>query len=279
MSRHLDDVLTSMLAQRRTQGRLRQLTCPPEGMIDFSSNDYLSLSSNPTIHSAYLEHLQRASEEGTFSLGSGGSRLLDGNKPATEALERDVASFHGAPAGLLFNSGFEANIGLFSCVPQHGDIVLYDELIHASVHDGMRLGRAKRMPFRHNSVWCEASHNEKLQSLNETLSQILRGEGGQEFRSGVSRVFIAVESVYSMDGDISPLRDIVECVEKALPNRNGCIIVDEAHSTGWMGKRGRGLVAHLGLEDRIWARVHTFGKAMGCSGGKSQRYDKEIRRT
>ncbi|KAJ6440662.1 aminotransferase [Purpureocillium lavendulum] len=265
MGQHLDDVFASLLARRGTQGRLRRLTLPSPGSVDFSSNSYLSLSSNAVVKAAYLERLSHAWNQGEFSLGSGGSRLLDGNSPAAEALEREIAAFHGAPAGLLFNSGFEANTGLFSCAPQKGDVVLYDELIHASVHDGMKLSRARRVPFRHNCVRGD-TRDAGLRSLDDTLRDLTSREQGAKYRNGTSNVFIAVEGVYSMDGDAAPLKDIVECVEERLPGGNGYIIVDEAHSTGWMGERGEGLVSHLGLENRVWARVHTFGKAMGCAG-------------
>ncbi|PNY23949.1 8-amino-7-oxononanoate synthase, partial [Tolypocladium capitatum] len=263
----LDDVYASLLARRGGRGRLRRLTLPDAGLVDFSSNGYLSLAANPDIRSAYLARLQSCGRG--FSLGSGGSRLLDGNSAAAEALERTVAAFHGAPAGLLFNSGFEANTGLFGCAPQPGDVVVYDELIHASVHDGMRLGRARTLPFAHDCVRRgpgPSAGGGTNRSLDEVLAGLTRGDDGARFRAGLASVFVAVEAVYSMEGDRAPLREIADCVEARLPRGNGCIVVDEAHSTGWLGDRGRGLVCHLGLEDRVWARVHTFGKAMGCAG-------------
>lgn len=263
----LDDEYASLLVRRRAQGRLRRLTTPQPGFADFSSNGYLSLSKNLEIKAAFLRRLQSPHHE--FSLGSGGSRLLDGNTLAAEELERMCSAFHRAPTGLLFNSGFEANTGLFSCIPRPGDVVVYDELIHASVHDGMRLSRARRVPFAHNCVKYDGDATREIKSLDSVLSELLRGEEGARFRRGDANVFVAVESVYSMDGDPAPLTDIVESVESILTHGNGYVIVDEAHSTGWMGERGRGLVCHLGLEDRVWARVHTFGKAMGCSGGES----------
>lgn len=236
----MDETFSQILNRREKQGRLRRLTFPSG--IDFSSNGYLSLSANPRIKASYITRIQN------HSLGSGGSRLLDGNSILAEELENAVAKFHGADAALLFNSGFEANTGLFACAPQPGDVVLYDELIHASVHDGMRLSRAKTVPFKHNSV----------SSLREKLKDA----------SGTGNIFVAVEGVYSMDGDVAPLQEIVDCVKQETIR--GYIIVDEAHSTGIFGKQGRGLVCELGLEKDIWARVHTFGKAMGCSGGEYQ---------
>ncbi|KAL7944032.1 PLP-dependent transferase [Trichoderma barbatum] len=268
MAPKLDETLASILSSRLTQGRLRRLTIPSPSSVDFSSNSYLSLSSNPAVKAAYvsfiLPHLQSASPEAGFGLGSGGSRLLDGNSAFTEDLEKRIAEFHGADAGLLFNSGFEANTGLFACVPQKGDVIVYDELIHASVHDGMRLSRAQRIPFAHNKVHdTETSEKSKHASLDSLLNSLTEDA---QVASGKKNIFIAVEGVYSMDGDLAPLKEIVECVEKRLPQGNGYVIVDEAHSTGIYGRQGRGLVCELGLEDRIWARVHTFGKAMGCSG-------------
>ncbi|KAL7908285.1 PLP-dependent transferase [Trichoderma velutinum] len=269
MAPNLDNTLAAILSSRLYQGRLRRLTIPSSDSIDFSSNSYLSLSSNPAVKAAYvsfiLPHLQSPSPEAGFGLGSGGSRLLDGNSAFTEDLERRIAEFHGADAGLLFNSGFEANTGLFACVPQKGDVIVYDELIHASVHDGMRLSRAQRIAFAHNKVYdaANSSASSKYPSLDSLLKTLTEDT---QVSSGKKNIFIAVEGVYSMDGDLAPLKEIVECVEKRLPQGNGYMIVDEAHSTGIFGRQGRGLVCQLGLEDRIWARVHTFGKAMGCSG-------------
>ena len=269
----LEDKLAARLSSRRSRSLLRQLTTAPDSNIDFSSNSYLSLPLVPEVRQAYLSAIEQyASAAPPVPLfGSGGSRLLDGNTSPAESLERDIADFHNAPAGLLFNSGFDANVGLFSCVPQPGDIIVYDELIHASVHDGMRLSRAgKRLPFKHNCVEETSSDGSVtgLKSLAGVLLEILRGESGEEVKDGKKSVFVAVEGVYSMDGDVAALEELVACVERLLPKGNGHIIVDEAHSTGLFGKQGRGLVCELGLEDRVFARLHTFGKAMGSFGGE-----------
>jgi 8-amino-7-oxononanoate synthase len=269
----LDDVLADLLARRQSLNRLRRLTTVPAGTTNFSSNAYLSLSSHPEVQRAFLARLESSITADTSApglLGSGGSRLLDGNSELAESLESRIADFHRAPAGLLFNSAMDANVGLFSCVPQSGDVVVYDELIHASVHDGMRLSRARRrVPFAHNCVYDgpagirdeQTAVANRMRSL-ETVLRELR-EGADEVRN----VFVVVEGLYSMDGDVPPLKDIVECVERCLPRGNGYIIVDEAHSTGIFGDKGRGLVSELGLEDRVWARVLGFGKAIGCTGG------------
>lgn len=267
----LESTFSSLISRRRSRSLLRRLTTVPPGTVDFSSNDYLSLSTNPDIRHAFLNLL---GEEGQRSrpgrvepstppppqLGSRGSRLLDGNHPFADSLEALIAAHHSSPSALLFTSGFDANVGLFSCAPQPGDFIVYDELIHASVHDGMRLSRVpagRRLPFRHNSV----------NGLREVLGELAGGEGGAN--DGNANVFIAVEAVYSMDGDLAPLREMVDVVQEVLPRGNGYLIVDEAHATGIFGQRGRGLCCELGLEDRVFARVVTFGKAVGSQGGES----------
>ncbi|KAI8305702.1 8-amino-7-oxononanoate synthase [Colletotrichum sp. SAR11_240] len=263
-SDRLDSVFAALLARREAKSQLRRLTLVPAGSADFSSNAYLSLSTHPEVQRGYLTRIQAhlnpndGADDGNTPalLGSGGSRLLDGNVSLAESLERDIAAFHGGQAGLLFNSGFDANVGLFSCVPQPGDIIVYDELIHASVHDGMKMSRAeKKIAFAHNTVhpienangdrlWDETARGQSpSRSLNEVLSALTRGEDGKAVREGTRNVFIAVEGIYSMDGDVAPLKEIVECVERQLPHGNGLIIVDEAHSTGILGDRGRGLVS------------------------------------
>jgi 8-amino-7-oxononanoate synthase len=245
----LDRKLQNLLDRRRHNATLRSLTLQESNQIDFSSNDFLSLSTSPQLKSLYLQELQCAN----LPLGSGGSRLLDGNSTYAEALERSIAGFHCAEAGLLFNSGYDANAGFFACIAGRGDVVVYDELVHASVHDGMRLSLAsKTLPFRHNSI----------SSLRGVLEKVL------EEAQGGNNVFVAAESIYSMDGDVSPLREIVEVVEEVLGRERGYVIVDEAHSTGVLGHHGRGLVCELGLEKRVFARLHTFGKAVAANGGE-----------
>jgi 8-amino-7-oxononanoate synthase len=265
----LDDALARCLDDRLSRKRLRKLTINPEGAVDFSSNTYLGLSSQPAVRRAFFARLQSAPPG--LLLGSGGSRLLDGNSTFATDVEKAVTAFHRSPSGLLFTSAMDANVGLFGCVPQPGDTILYDELIHASIHDGMRLGRASTLPFAHSRVWensPEPAAAGKLKPLETVIKSLLQGPDGSLFASGERNVFIAVEGVYSMDGDVPPLLDIVECVERCLPQGNGYVIVDEAHSNGVFDNRGRGLVCELGLEERVWARVMGFGKAMGCSGGK-----------
>jgi 8-amino-7-oxononanoate synthase len=220
---------------------------------DFSSNDYLSLATSPLLRERVLAALHAAPS----ILGSGGSRLLVYNH-AHATLETRLAQTFNTPAALLFNSGFDANAGFFACVPQPGDAVLYDAAIHASVHDGIRASRiipTLRRPFAHNDTCALRATLLALQSENAMM------------RQGKSSVFVAVESVYSMDGTVSPLREMLDIMDEVFPAGNAHMFVDEAHATGIYGPGGRGIVALLGLEDRVMARLHTFGKALAASGG------------
>lgn len=283
--RRLDSTLGTLLARRKSHGRLRRLNNAPPNSVDFSSNGYLSLSTNPVVQKSLLSRLEAelATSENSNALrrpsilGSGGSRLLDGNSSFAEGLEAKISAFHNAEAALLFTSAFDANMGLLSCVPQTGDVIVYDELIHASVHDGMRMSRTtKRIPFSHDSIsethqWRSSDkgdgytgYRSKNQGLSDVLRQLSRDK---DVMSCKVNVFICVEGLYSMDGDVPLLKDIIESVDQYLPSGNGYIIVDEAHSVGVFGEKGRGLVCQEKLENRIWARVLGFGKAMGCAGG------------
>ncbi|CAK7223899.1 hypothetical protein SEUCBS140593_005389 [Sporothrix eucalyptigena] len=224
--------MRSALASRARKSALRALTVVQPTSVDFSSNDFLSLATSVELHSAFVEILRT----GPPRLGSGGSRLLDGNSDDATTLEADIASFHGAEAGCLFNSGFDANAGFFSCVPQPGDVIVYDAAIHASVHEGMRLSRAGvGVSFAHNDVG----------DLERVLQKVVAED--DHVKRGERSVFVTVESLYSMDGDVAPLQEIADVVERLLPARNGKIIVDEAHSTGVYGERGRGVPSFSAL--------------------------------
>ncbi|KAH9981707.1 pyridoxal phosphate-dependent transferase [Russula compacta] len=219
---------------------------------DFSSNDYLSLTTSPLLRARVLAALHASPS----ILGSGGSRLLI-YSPAHAALEARLARTFHAPAALLFNSGFDANAGFFACIPQLGDALLYDAAIHASVHDGARASRLAprlRRPFAHNDP---RALRAALWALREECAA---------FREGECSVFVAVESVYSMDGTVAPLRVMLDAMDEVFPAGNAHMVVDEAHATGIYGPGGRGMVARLGLEDRVFARLHTFGKALAASG-------------
>jgi len=228
-----DDFLQKKLEERSAQNAFRQLRLP-EGKTDFCSNDYLGI----------VYHGLLAGSEGHLPSGSSGSRLLAGNYALAETTEKEIAVFHESEAALLFNSGYDANLGLLSCVPQRGDTIIYDSLSHASIRDGIRLSFARSFSFIHND----------LDSLEKRLQQAERPAGSQ--------VFVVTETVFSMDGDQCPLPEMVVLCEKYSAH----LIVDEAHATGVVGERGEGLVQALGLQGKIFARVHTFGKACGCHG-------------
>lgn len=232
----IDSFISASLTKRNSSDSLRLLKTE-SSLIDFCSNDYLSFSRSSELKKLYELELQNYPD---YKLGSTGSRLLAGNDQFTEGLEKDIADFHEAEASLLFNSGYDANVGLLSCLPQRGDTIICDEYIHASIIDGARLSHASRFIFRHNN----------LESLEEKLT-LAKG-----------LIYIVVESVYSMDGDEAPLKDICR-----LANKFGAaVIVDEAHATGIFGNRGNGIVHELGLCREVFARIVTFGKGLGTHG-------------
>jgi 8-amino-7-oxononanoate synthase len=228
--------LSEELNKRIARDMYRELQ-PENGLVDFCSNDYLGFARSKNVKSC-AEGALNANPD--YALGSGGSRLLAGNTRFAEDLEKSIAVFHHAEAGLLFNSGYNANTGLIACLPRRGDTVICDQLVHASIIDGTRLSYARRFVFKHNDP--------------ESLEIKLRHASGT--------VFVVVESIYSMDGDEAPLEEIVRLCRKYHAH----LIVDEAHSTGIFGDYGAGIVQMLGLEKEVFARVHTFGKALGCHG-------------
>ncbi|WP_026898537.1 aminotransferase class I/II-fold pyridoxal phosphate-dependent enzyme [Daejeonella oryzae] len=240
MSLPINTYLQDDLNKRKDQALYRQLQINKD-LIDFCSNDYLSFARCPKIKQKVKDSFNVA---GRFS-GSTGSRSISGNTAQAEDLEKRLARFHRAEAALLFNSGYDANLGLFSCIAKKDDFLVCDELIHASIIDGGRLSYASRLRFAHNDAY---DLEKKLQHASGKI------QNGQ--------IFVAVESVYSMDGDIAPLKLISDLCKEYKAN----LIVDEAHATGVFGRQGRGLVSELGLEAEVFARIHTFGKAIGCHG-------------
>ncbi|KAH8695202.1 putative aminotransferase [Talaromyces proteolyticus] len=248
------DSFQEALEKREAKLARRRLTILSPDAADFSSNDFLSLSTSSLLKSRYLRRLNACyAADHSLGLGSGGSRLLDGNSAFAEELERFIASFHDAPTGLLFNSGFDANVGVYSSVPQPGDAIVYDELIHASTHEGMRLSRATtKLRFQHNSV--------------EDLENVLNGLINDDVSISSRNVFIAVESLYSMDGDVAPLKEMVQVIHNTFPRGNAYLIVDEAHATGVFGPNGAGVVQELGVQNDVFIRTHTFGKALAGQG-------------
>lgn len=228
-----EDFILKKLDDRKASGTYRSLK-PESGLIDFCSNDYLGFARSVALK----QFIEKEIESNPAALNSStGSRLLSGNTAYAEELEKSIASFHLSEAGLLYNSGYDANIGLFSSLPQKGDTIIMDELAHASIIDGSRLSFANRFTFRHND----------LNSLEEKL------------KHGKGNCYVAIESVYSMDGDTPPIAEILNLCEKY----DAKLIVDEAHATGLFYN---GLIVQLKLESRVFARIVTFGKALGCHG-------------
>jgi len=229
--------LLDKLDERRQSDSLRSLSLQTN-LIDFSSNDYLGFSKSEQLS----EQVRKQLEEFQASNGSAGSRLLSGNFPFHQDLETKLALFFKAEAALLFNSGYDANIGFLASVPQRGDRIFYDEFSHASIRDGIRLSNSKSYGFRHNNL---VDLQQKIKSTHT------EGE-----------VYVVVEAVYSMDGDMPPLKELAELSESI----GFKLIVDEAHSTGVFGEKGEGVVIDQQLESCVFARIHTFGKALGCHG-------------
>ena len=233
----LEQHLAAKLQEREREGNLRSLSSQKLA-TDFFSNDYLGLVTTGLLQS-YMD--KEPCSEATP--GSTGSRLLSGNNSMVEALEQTIAKFHGAEGALLFNSGYTANIGLITAIANRETTILYDELCHASIIDGIRLAiTTKKYKFPHND----------LASLADKLAK----------HKGIGPMLVIVESVYSMDGDEAPLPEMVALCQQY----HAQLVVDEAHATGVVGNKGEGLVCALGLQNKVFARVHTFGKAMGCHG-------------
>ena len=221
---------------------------------DLFSSDYLSLSTDHVLRDIFLRKVQAAPRRRLF--GSTGSRLGTGNSAEFNAVEKAFEHFFGSSSALLVGSGFSANLSFLATVPQKNDVIIYDELIHSSCREGIRLSSRATYRFSHNSL---TSFEECLLGVLQKHPQITRG---------TSTVFVVVESLYSMDGDFCPLTEIVGLVEALVPAGYAHIIVDEAHTSGICGPKGRGYVSHLGLNDRVHTKVHTFGKAWGFHGGK-----------
>ncbi|MCG5236144.1 aminotransferase class I/II-fold pyridoxal phosphate-dependent enzyme [Xanthobacter oligotrophicus] len=229
------------LAALGRRGRLRTLA-PAQG-ADFASNDYLGLAQSEELRQAAAAALARG-----VPLGAGGSRLLRGNHPEHEALEAEAAAFFGAEAALFFAGGFAANAALVSTLPRRGDLVVYDELIHASVHEGLAgASSAER-------VEAVATRHADAGGVDDAI-RTWRAKGGR------GRAWIAAETLYSMDGDFAPLDDLCAVAER----HDAMLLLDEAHATGVYGPAGRGLAAHLEGRANV-VTLHTCGKALGVMG-------------
>tara|TARA_A100000171_G_C2139849_1_gene154078 strand:- start:7249 stop:8406 length:1158 start_codon:yes stop_codon:yes gene_type:complete len=235
--------LQNKLDNRVTNNSLRTLE-NSNNLIDFSSNDYLGLTTSKAVFYRASEILKSHNLE---TNGATGSRLLSGNHKLYELAEQQIAQFHNTESALLFNSGYDANVGFFSSVPQRGDLILYDELCHASIRDGIKMSDAKSYKFKHNN----------LKDLKRRC-QVERNRNPDE----TSEIYVVTESVFSMDGDQPDLKELANfCTEN-----NVYLIIDEAHAFGVFGARGEGLIQELALENQVFARLITFGKALGCHG-------------
>ena len=227
----LPDKLQALIGMRHFSGSLRSLKVS-QYKVDFSSNDYLGFSKLP---------LPSTSD----SNGATGSRLLSGHTELHSHVENQIAQFHNTQAALLFNSGYDANIGLIPALTDRTDLILYDALVHASLRDGIQLSKAKSLKFRHNDL----AHLEILLSKFSDADQ--------------REVYVITESVFSMDGDMPQLESMIKLINKY---NNVHLILDEAHALGVIGNNGEGLAQKLHLENDIFARVVTYGKAMGAHG-------------
>ena len=225
------------LARLDQESRLRRLI--PRAGLDFASNDYLALAGSDALRTAVREALDRG-----VAIGAGGSRLLRGNDPEHEALEAEAAAFFGSESALFFANGFAANSTLFAALPGRHDLIVHDALIHASVHDGMRLSFAEKKAVSHNDA----------QAVDDAIV-------GWRAGGGKGHVWIAVESLYSMDGDCAPIADLATIADR----HEAFLVIDEAHAAGVFGPEGRGLAADLANRENI-IRLVTCGKALGCEG-------------
>lgn len=224
--------LKERLQQRIAAAGLRKLQLS-EGLVDLSSNDYLGLAKNPLV---YVEQSARNRH------GASGSRLLTGHSRQFESLEKQLADFYIAPTALVFNSGYDANMGLLSALPQKGDLVLFDELCHTSIREGLRLSDARSYKFTHNN----------LASLNALYTRWKKEMSGD--------IYVVTESLFSMDGDSADLRALTQwCEQKQV-----FLILDEAHGTS--SAFGQGLAVENEIQDKVFARLITFGKALGAHG-------------
>jgi 8-amino-7-oxononanoate synthase len=234
---NLPENLNQKLEARKQNNALRKLPSF-NNLVDFSSNDYIGFSKSDAIFRLAHHYLI---ENEIIQNGATGSRLISGNHSLYQIAESFIAEFHDAETALIFNSGYDANVGFFSAVPQRNDIILHDELSHASIRDGISMSNAKSYKFNHNDF--------------EDLERLI-----QKFPE--TNIYIVTETVFSMDGDSPNLEELVLLSEKY----NCYLIVDEAHTLGVFGDKGEGLIQYMNLHNRIFARIMTFGKGLGCHG-------------
>jgi len=243
----LAENLIQKLENRKQNNSLRKLPVF-NNLVDFSSNDYIGFSKSESIFK--LTHAYLLENE-IFQNGASGSRLISGNHSLYQITETFIAEFHDAESALIFNSGYDANVGFFSAVPQRNDVILYDELSHASIRDGIVMSNAKSYKFNHND----------FEDLERLIIKFQASISDLRDQSSIN-IYIVTETVFSMDGDSSNLEELVALSEKY----NCYLIVDEAHTLGVFGEKGEGLMQYLNLHNRIFARIMTFGKGLGCHG-------------
>lgn len=231
--------LQKKLEDRASNNALRSLV-NDSNLVDFSSNDYLGFSTSEIIFDRALAILKEHKLEKN---GATGSRLLSGNHPLYALTEATIANFHNCEEALIFTSGYDANLGFLSSIPQRGDVIFYDELCHASIRDGIQLSAAKPYKYKHDD-------------LNDLIAM------AERMHPDDGEVYVVTESVFSMDGDTP---DLVE-MAKFCSSKGYYLVVDEAHGMGVFGESGAGRIQELGLEEAVFARIVTFGKAMGCHG-------------
>ena len=237
--KQLPKSLTQKLQQRKQNNALRKLSVS-NNLIDFASNDYLGFGHSETIFNQTHDYLL---ENNIKINGATGSRLISGNHNLYQITEDFIANFHQSETALIFNSGYDANVGFFSSVLQRNDIILYDELCHASIRDGIQMSNAKAYKFQHNDF--------------EDLEVIIK-----RCHTELVEVYVVTESVFSMDGDAPNVEELVTLCEKY----NCYLVIDEAHALGVFGDLGEGLIQYQGLQDKVFARIMTFGKGLGCHG-------------
>jgi 8-amino-7-oxononanoate synthase len=232
---NLDEHLNTTLKKRKEDNLFRELK-NSSSLVDFCSNDYLGLARSDEL----FRRIMRRHEDFDRRNGATGSRLLSGNSPFVEEVESKLANLFKSEAALILNSGYTANLAIFSALAHRNDTILYDELSHASIKDGSRLSLAKKFSFRHND----------LDDLERKL------------KKATGNIYLAVESIYSMDGDECPLSDIIQLSAKY----GAFVVLDEAHSTGVRGTKGSGIATSLRSVSEIPVRLYTFGKGMGVHG-------------
>lgn len=233
--------LNIKMNERKAQDAFRKLGVNHPNRIDFSSNDYLGFAQSETI---FNQTHQLLVDKNLLINGATGSRLISGNFDLYTETEKHIAEFHQSETALIYNSGYDANLGFFSAVLQKGDVVLYDEYIHASIRDGIRLSLAKAYKFEHNNS-------------SDLTQKII-----QHQKQNTGNIYVVTESVFSMDGDTPELVEM----SKICTDNQAYLIVDEAHALGVFGNQGCGLVQELELQESVFARIVTFGKGLGCHG-------------